>query len=99
MFVDSYENVQFNLANTFNYAEMAALIAPRPFMVEHGYKDRVAPLEWAAAEYSKVQKLYFYQGIPEKTAMAFFDGPHMIHGEETFKFLHRQLRWPESSGR
>ena len=99
MFVDSYENVQFNLANTFNYAEMAALIAPRPFMVEHGYKDRVAPLEWAAAEYSKVQKLYFYLGIPEKTAMAFFDGPHMIHGEETFKFLHRQLRWPESSGR
>ena len=41
---------EFNLANTFNYAEMAAIIAPRPFMVEHGYKDRVAPLEWAAAE-------------------------------------------------
>lgn len=99
MFVDSYENVQFNLGNTFNYAEMAALIAPRPFMVEHGYLDKVAPLEWAAAEYAKVQKLYFYLGIPGKTAMAFFDGPHMIHGEETFKFLHRQLRWPESSAR
>ncbi|MBI4626420.1 MAG: dienelactone hydrolase family protein [Verrucomicrobia bacterium] len=94
MFVDSYENVQFNLGNTFNYAEMAALIAPRPFMVEHGYKDRVAPLEWAAAEYSKVRKLYSYLGVPERTAMAFFDGPHMIHGEETFAFLHRHLRWP-----
>jgi hypothetical protein len=94
MFVDSYENVQFNLGNTFNYAEMAALIAPRPFMVEHGYKDRVAPLEWAAAEYAKVRKLYFQLGIPERTAMAYFDGPHMIHGGETFPFLHRQLRWP-----
>ena len=95
MFVDSYENVQFNLGNTFNYAEMAALIAPRPFMVEHGYKDRVAPLEWAAAEYAKVRKLYFELGIPDRTEMAFFDGPHMVHGAETFKFLHRQLQWPE----
>jgi hypothetical protein len=94
MFGDAYENVQFNLGNTFNYAEMAALIAPRPFMVEHGYKDRVAPLEWAAAEYSKVQKLYFHLGIPEKTEMAYFDGPHMIHGEATFDFLHRHLNWP-----
>lgn len=94
MFFDSYENVQFNLGNTFNYAEMAAMMAPRPFMVEHGYRDMVAPLEWAAAEYSKVQRLYFQLGIPDRTAMAFFDGPHMIHGGETFPFLQRQLGWP-----
>lgn len=95
MFYDSPESVQFNMGNRFNYAEMAALIAPRPFMVEHGYEDTVAPLEWAAAEYAKVQKLYLYLGISERTEMAFFDGPHMIHGEKTFPFLHRHLRWPE----
>ncbi len=91
----AYETTEFNLANTFNYAEMAALIAPRPFMVEHGYKDRVAPLEWAAAEYSRVARLYFRLGIPERTSMEYFDGPHMIHGQGTFDFLHRYLNWPK----
>ncbi|NMC20138.1 MAG: hypothetical protein GYA33_06920, partial [Thermogutta sp.] len=31
-----YEIFEFDLGETFNYAEMAALIAPRPFMVERG---------------------------------------------------------------
>lgn len=95
----AYETTEFNLANTFNYAEMTALIAPRPFMVEHGYKDRVAPLEWAAAEYSRVARLYFRLGIPERTEMEYFDGPHMIHGQGTFAFLHRFLDWPQRSPR
>ena len=77
------------------YPETVALIAPRPFMVECGYQDRVAALEWAAGEYSFVQRLYFQLGIPARTEMAFFDGPHMIHGERTFAFLHRHLQWPE----
>ena len=39
LFTGEYEMFEFNLANTFNYAEMAALIAPRPFMVERGHFD------------------------------------------------------------
>jgi dienelactone hydrolase len=89
----AYETTEFNLANTFNYSEMAALIAPRPFMVEHGYKDRVAPLEWAAAEYSRVARLYHRLGIPQKTAIEYFDGPHMIHSRQTFEFLREHLHW------
>ena len=48
----------FDLGNTFNYAEMASLIAPRPFMVERGHHDGVAPDEWVAYEYAKVRWLY-----------------------------------------
>ena len=44
--------------NTFNYAEMAALIAPRPFMVERGHDDGVGIDEWVAYEYAKVRRLY-----------------------------------------
>lgn len=62
-------------------------------MVEHGYKNRVAPLEWAAAEYSRVARLHFRLGIPRATAMEHFDGPHMIHGQGTFEFLREHLRW------
>ena len=38
-----YEIFEWDLGSTFNYAEMAALIAPRPFMVERGHFDGVAP--------------------------------------------------------
>ena len=40
------------------YAEMAALIAPRPFMVERGHFDGVAPDETVAYEFAKVRHLY-----------------------------------------
>ena len=48
MFTGEYEMPEFNLGNTFNYAEMAALIAPRPFMVERGHDDGVGIDEWVA---------------------------------------------------
>jgi hypothetical protein len=90
-----YEVFEFNLGHTFSHAEMAALIAPRPFMVERGHDDGVARDEWVAAEYAKVRRLYAKLGIPERTSIEFFNGPHQIHGVGTYAFLHRHLRWPE----
>jgi dienelactone hydrolase len=89
-----YEIFEFDLGNTFNYAEMAGLIAPRPFMVERGHHDGVAPDEWVAYEYAKVRRLYSDLRIPERTTIEFFDGPHTIHGVATFAFLHQHLSWP-----
>jgi dienelactone hydrolase len=94
-----YEMFEFDLGNTYNYAEMAALIAPRPFMVERGHHDGVAPDPWVAYEYAKVRLLYAALQIPERTAIEFFDGPHTIHGVGTFEFLHRHLDWPEKLNR
>ena len=37
---------------------MAYLIAPRPFMVERGHFDTVAPDETVAYEFAKVRHLY-----------------------------------------
>jgi dienelactone hydrolase len=53
-----YEIFEFDLGSTFNYAEMAALIAPRPFMVERGHSDGVAPDETVGYEFAKVRNLY-----------------------------------------
>jgi len=71
------------------------MIAPRPFMVERGHNDGVAPDEWVAYEYAKVRRLYGYLGIPERTDIEFFNGPHTINGQGTFRFLHQHLNWPE----
>lgn len=95
MFSGEYEMPEFNLGRTFNYAEMAALIAPRPFMVERGHDDGVAPDEWVAYEFAKVKRFYDKLGIGDRTELEVFNGPHTINGVDTYKFLHRHLAWPE----
>ena len=95
MFSPEYEMFEFNLGNTFNYGELAALIAPRPFMVERGHSDAVATDEWVSYEFAKVRRLYTQLGVPERTAIEYFDGPHTIHGVGTFDFLHKHLNWPK----
>lgn len=95
LFTGEYEMPEWDLGHTFNYAEMAGLIAPRPFMVERGHDDMVAPDTWVAYEYAKVRRLYDALGIGDRTEIEFFNGPHTINGVGTFKFLHRHLNWPE----
>jgi dienelactone hydrolase len=94
MFSGEYEMYEFDLGNTFNYAEMAALIAPRPFMVERGHNDGVGLDEYVAFEYAKVRRLYARLGLADRTEIEFFQGGHEIHGQGTFAFLHRHLNWP-----
>ena len=98
MFTGEYEMPEFDLGNTFNYGEMAGLIAPRPFMVERGHDDGVAPDEWVAHEYAVVRRLYVRLGIADRTEIEFFDGGHQINSNRTFQFLHRHLNWSEPSG-
>ena len=95
MFTGEYEMPEFDLGNTFNYGEMAGLIAPRPFMVERGHDDGVAPDEWVAHEFAVVRRLYVRLGIADRTEIEFFDGGHQINSDRTFRFLHRHLNWPE----
>jgi dienelactone hydrolase len=91
-----YEIFEFDLGSTFNYAEMAALIAPRPFMVERGHFDGVGVDERVAAEYAKVQRIYNVQlKMPDRCAIEYFVGPHKINGVGTFDFLHKHLNWPK----
>ena len=89
-----YDMYEFDLANTFNYAEMSWLICPRPFMVERGHHDGVAPDEWVAYEYARTRRRYDLLGLGDRTELEVFDGPHSIHGVATFDFLHRHLNWP-----
>lgn len=94
LYTGEYEMAEFDLGNTFNYAELSYLMAPRPFMVERGHRDDVAPTEWVAYEYAKVRRLYDFLGIGEKTEIDYFAGPHQINGGKTFEFLHKHLNWP-----
>lgn len=85
----------WNMGNTFTHAEMAQLIAPRPFMVVAGYLDGVAAHELVASEFEKVKRMYFMMGIQDRVGIEFFNGGHVINGQGAFRFLHKHLDWPE----
>ncbi len=85
---------EFNFANVVNYADLANLMAPRPFMVERGHEDPVSVDEQVAYEYAFVREFYDKMAIGDRTEIEFFNGPHTIHGKGTFEFLRRHLKWP-----
>jgi dienelactone hydrolase len=95
MYTVEYDMYEFGLSERFNYAEMAGLIAPRPFMVERGHRDGVAPDEWIGYEFAKVKRTYDRMNLADRVAIAYFDDGHRIDGGKTFPFLARHLNWPE----
>jgi hypothetical protein len=98
VFTPEYEMQEWNLGHVANYAELASLMTPRPFMVERGHSDGVAPDEWVAAEYAKVRRHYDQVGLGDRTEIEFFNGPHTINGVGTFRFLEKHLNWPVAQG-
>ena len=97
-----YDIYEWDLGNsTFNYAEMAALIAPRPFMVERGHFDN--------GRRRRRRRRRVRQGPPScmraSSALATAprssgsSGPHTIHGVGTFEFLKKHLGWKGVDGR
>jgi hypothetical protein len=90
-----WEMPYWNLGHTFDYAEMAYLLIPRPFRVERGHNDLVGRDHWVAHEYAKVRWLYAQLGLADRTEIDFFQGGHSMRAEGTLAFLHRHLRWPE----
>ncbi|HUE16909.1 MAG TPA: hypothetical protein VMR25_22220 [Planctomycetaceae bacterium] len=94
VFTPEYEMFEWDMGHVANYAELASLMTPRPFMVERGHDDGVAPDEWVAWEYAKVRRHYDKLGLGDRTEIEFFNGPHTIHGQGTYAFLHKHLNWP-----
>jgi dienelactone hydrolase len=89
-----WEMPYFDMGSTFNYAEMSYLMIPRPFMVERGHSDNVAPDEWVGSEYAKVRRMYDELGLGDRTEIEYFTGGHSINGQGTFRFLEKHLRGP-----
>ena len=94
MYSIEWEMPYFNMGNTFDYAELAYLMLPRPFMVERGHHDQVGRDQWVAYEYAKVRWLYTQFGLADKTEIEYYNGGHTINGEGTFRFLRKHLNWP-----
>lgn len=91
LFTPEYDMLEWNLAHIASHAELAMLIAPRPFLVERGHRDAVGIDEWVLAEYARVKRFYDEMGIGERAGIALFNGPHRVDGEEALRFFRRWL--------
>lgn len=91
MFTKEYEILEWNMAAVASHAELAQIIAPRPFLVERGHRDGVGVDEWVSYEYAKVRRFYDEAGIGDRTGIAFFNGPHRVDGPAALEFLRRFL--------
>ena len=92
LYTGEYDMPEWDLGHSFSYAEMAALIAPRPFMVERGLYDGVSIDELVDFEYAKVRRHFVELGISDKTSIEHFNGPHSINGVGSFEFLDKFLK-------
>jgi hypothetical protein len=92
LYTAEWEMFEFDLGRTFNHAEMAYLMFPRPFMVERGHNDGVGLDAWVAYEFAKVRWLYANLGQSDRCQIEYFLGHHEIHGVGTIEFLQRHLR-------
>lgn len=76
------------------YAEMAdigALIAPRPLLIEAGTKDAIFPLPGVHDAHDKLAEVYVLLDAPERLALDVFEGEHQWHGTLAVDWLRRWL--------
>ncbi|MEM2088133.1 MAG: alpha/beta hydrolase family protein [Thermoproteota archaeon] len=72
------------------YCEMpdvAALIAPRPLLVESGSKDALFPVMSARHAYEQVRRVYTLLNAEDRIEADFFEGTHEISGRNAYDFI------------
>lgn len=66
------------MVNTYrwDYAQVAALVAPRPLLISNTDKDRIFPLDGVVDVYSKVRRIYELHGKVNNVGLQITEGPH-----------------------
>ncbi|MBZ0256520.1 S9 family peptidase [bacterium] len=88
-FLDTKEEHAFfnGWLTEFTDSDVASLICPRPLMVQHGKKDRIAHWPQVMEEFEVAQSHYNRLGIKDRTEMVMHEGAHENHVESGVRFL------------
>jgi len=64
--------------NTYgwDYAQVAALVAPRPLLISNSDKDRIFPLDGVVRVHEKVRRIYRLYDAEDKLGLQITEGPH-----------------------
>ena len=72
-------------------ADVGALIAPRPLLIEAGTEDPIFPLPGVHDAHEKLAVVYDLLGASERLALDVFEGEHQWHGTVAVDWLRRWL--------
>lgn len=72
--------------------DVAALIAPRPLLIEAGTDDPIFPLSGVLAAYERLHESYALQGAAKHLERDVFVGGHQISGAQSYAWLTRVLQ-------
>ncbi len=82
----------WNVLPRFAHPELLALNVPKPICIEFGRRDGITTPEWTMAAWKEVAALREHLELEkDRLTLTEFDGPHEVHGVETFEFLDRWL--------
>ena len=79
------------MVNTYrwDYAQVAALVAPRPLLISNTDRDRIFPLEGVVRTHALARKIYRLYDADEKLALQITAGPH----KDTQELRIHAFRW------
>jgi hypothetical protein len=80
------------LLNLGELNDLAALIAPRPLLVEHGRRDQIFPIARVRETVAKARRAWKVSGAEKNLATDYFEGRHRINGAAAYKFLATHLK-------
>lgn len=70
---------------------VAALVAPRPLLIEAGSQDQLFPIAGARRAAPKAAHIYEQLGVADRFRFMEFAGRHDFEGDEALKFIDRHL--------
>jgi len=82
----------YGLARELEHADIAALIAPRPLLIESGNNDRLFPVDVARENFMELRKIYGIAGADDHLVHHTFEGEHEISGDVAFDWLKKSLK-------
>ena len=72
-------------------SDLAALVAPRPCLVENGTKDDIFPIEHVKRTVNKARRAWDVFGARDELQTDYFEGRHAIGGGKAYDFLAKHL--------
>ncbi len=79
------------LLNLGELSDVAALLAPRPLLVQNGIKDDIFPIEGVKQTVQKAKRAWKLFGTEVNFKTDYFEGRHCINLEPAHRFLQQQL--------
>ena len=88
------------MVNTYrwDYAQVAALVAPRPLLICNTDKDTIFPLDGVVRLHEQVRRIYDLHGASDKLGLLITEGPHKDTQElqvPVFRWFNRFLKKEE----